>query len=153
MPESLRRRVERWYFNHFPAFRGTGGRITYLADDYREIRVRLPLSRRTRNYVGTIYGGSMYAAVDPFFMVMLIRNLGPAYEVWDKAATIRFRRPGRTTLYARFAIDDGDLADIRAALEREAAIDRVYDVDLVDDVGVIHASVRKTVHIRLKRRA
>lgn len=94
----------RWAFNFFPAFRGTGAWITYIAWDYLEVRVRLPLSWRTRNYVGTIFGGSMYAAVDPFFMIMLIKRLGPRYVVWDKAASIRFRKPGRSTLYARFVI-------------------------------------------------
>lgn len=153
MPESLKSRLQRLYFNYFPAFRGTGARITYLADDFREIRIRVPLSRRTRNYVGTIYGGSMYGAVDPIYMIMLIRNLGPSYEVWDKAATIRFRRPGRSTLYAHFVLDERELEDVRAAVETEGAIDRVYDVDLVDDIGVVHASIRKTIHVRRRGRA
>ncbi len=148
MPESLSSRMQRWYFNFFPAFRGTGGRITYVASDYREIRVRIPLSRRTRNYVGTIYGGSMYGAVDPVYMIMLIKNLGSGYLVWDKAATIRFRKPGRTTLYARFLLDERELEDIRAALSAEPATERVYDIELTDDIGVVHASVRKTIHIR-----
>ncbi len=148
MPESFRSRLHRWYFNFIPAYRGTGGRITYVADDFREIRVRLPLNRRTRNYVGTIFGGSMYAAVDPIYMVMLIRNLGPGYQVWDKAATIRFRKPGRATLYARMQIDQQELDDILGALAASPSTERVYDIDLTDDIGVVHASVRKTIFIR-----
>lgn len=148
MLERLRARLVRFGFNLFPAFWATGARITHLSPDFREVRLRLPLSWRTRNYVGTILGGSMYAAVDPVYMIMLIRNLGPDYVVWDKAATIRFRKPGRGTLFARFDIDDRELEDIRAALETEPSVERVYDVDLTDDVGVVHASVRKTVHIR-----
>ena len=148
MSESIRTRLLRWGFNWFPAYRGTGGRITHIARDWREIRVRLPLSRRTRNYVGTIFGGSMYGAVDPIYMVMLIRTLGPGYVVWDKAASIRFRRPGRTTLFARFVLDDGELDAIRTALRTEPAIDRVYTVDLVDAEGVVHATVEKTIHVR-----
>lgn len=148
MPESLSSRLHRWYFNFFPAYRGTGGRITYLAHDFREIRVRIPLGWRTKNYVGTIFGGSMYAAVDPVYMVMLINNLGRGYEVWDKTATIRFRRPGRGTLYARMIIDQRELDDIVNALETEPSTERVYDIDLTDGIGVVHASVRKTVFIR-----
>src|SRR5260370_10636464 len=94
----------RWKFNLFPAYRGTGGRITYISGDLREVRVKIPLSWRTRNYVGTIYGGSLYGAVDPMYMIMLIRILGPAYTVWDKAASIRFVKPGRSTLTARFVL-------------------------------------------------
>jgi hypothetical protein len=98
--------------------------------------------------VGTIFGGSMYGAVDPIYMIMLIRALGPGYVVWDKAASIRFRRPGRTTLHARFLIDDAELDAIRAALTESATTDRVYHVDLVDAEGVVHASVEKTIHVR-----
>ena len=98
MPESWRSRLQRWGFNLFPAWRGTGARVTYVADDWREVRVRLPLSWRTRNYVGTIFGGSLYGAADPIYMIMLIKVLGPGYVVWDKAATIRFRKPGTATL-------------------------------------------------------
>ena len=120
MPESLRTRLTRAAFNFFPAYRGTGARITYIAADWREIRIRLPLTLRTRNYVGTIFGGSMYGAVDPIYMVMLIQTLGPGYVVWDKAASIRFRRPGRATLHARFTLDDAELDAIRAALGERA---------------------------------
>lgn len=151
MSESFRTRVIRWGFNWFPAFRGTGGRITYIARDFREVRLRLPLSWRTRNYVGTIFGGSMYGAVDPIYMIMLIRALGPAYVVWDKAATIRFRRPGRTTLFARFLITDEEVDAIRAALRDARSTDRIYAVDLVDGDGAVHATVEKTIHVRRKQ--
>ncbi|HYR08438.1 MAG TPA: DUF4442 domain-containing protein [Longimicrobium sp.] len=151
MPESLRTRLQRWGFNWFPAYRGTGGRITYIARDWREIRIRLPLGWRTRNYVGSIFGGSMYGAVDPIYMVMLIRNLGRDYVVWDKSASIRFRRPGRTTLHARFVLDDAELDAIRATLADTPAIDRTYTVELTDADGVVHATVEKIIHIRRKK--
>src|SRR5215217_7970498 len=98
MRETFARKIDRIKFNFFPAYRGSGARVTYIRDDYREIRVKIPLSWRTRNYVGTIYGGSMYSAIDPIYMLMLIRILGPEYVVWDKAAKIRFRKPGKGTL-------------------------------------------------------
>src|SRR5512144_307373 len=128
MPESLRTLLERHLFNLMPAYRGTGARIRYIAADWREVRVELPLSWRTRNVVGTIFGGSMYGAVDPVFMLMLMRNLGRGYQVWDKAAAIRFRRPARGTLTARFALDEAELGAIRAALERAPSVDRLYEV-------------------------
>jgi acyl-coenzyme A thioesterase PaaI-like protein len=148
MPESWRSRLQRWGFNLFPAWRGTGARVTYIADDWREVRVRLPLSWRTRNYVGTIFGGSLYGAADPIYMIMLIRVLGPEYVVWDKAATIRFRRPGRTTLHARFVLTDDEIADIRRTLETTDRTDRVYVVELSDAQGVVHATVEKVVQVR-----
>lgn len=150
MPESFKTRLARWGFNLFPAFRGTGARITYIAGDWREVHVKLPLSWRTRNYVGTIFGGSMYASVDPMYMLMLIKVLGPEYVVWDKAAAIRFRKPARGTLYARFVLRDEELRAIEAGLAEEPHIDRNYLVDLVDAEGVVYASVEKTIYISKK---
>ncbi|HEX9035833.1 MAG TPA: DUF4442 domain-containing protein [Ktedonobacterales bacterium] len=147
-PESWATRLHRWMFNLAPVYRGTGGRITHIAGDWREVRIRLPLSVRTRNYVGTIYGGSMYACVDPFYMVMLINALGKDYVVWDKLATIRFRKPGKTTLYARFTLDNAELEGIRAALTTQRSIDRVYTVTLVDAQRVVHAEIEKVIYIR-----
>jgi acyl-coenzyme A thioesterase PaaI-like protein len=138
----------RWGFNLIPAFRGTGGRVTYIAGDFREARVRLPLNWRTRNYVGTIFGGSLYGAVDAMYMILLIRVLGPAYTVWDKAATIRFVKPGRSTLYARFLLEEEEIRTIRELLETAPSVDRIYRVDLADSGGVVYASVEKTIYIR-----
>jgi hypothetical protein len=153
MPESLRTRLTRIAYTWlFPAYRGTGGKITYVADDWREVRVEVPLSRRTRNYVGTIFGGSLYGAVDPIYMVMLIKALGPGYVVWDKSAAIRFRKPGRSTLHARFTLDDAELDAIRGALEEATATERSYAIQLVDSEGVVHAEVEKLIHIRRRKR-
>ena len=152
MAESWKTRWLRWKFNLFPAIRGTGARIEYLSDDLRELRVRLPLNWRTRNYVGTTFGGSLYGAVDPFYMVMLIRNLGPDYVVWDKAATIRFRKPGRGTLYANFKLAEAELEAIRRELDGKRSIDRIYNVDLVDAEGTVHASVEKVIYIARKQK-
>ncbi len=150
MRESLRTRLTRWGFNLWPCYRGTGGRVTFIAADWREVRVRLPLSWRTRNYVGTIFGGSLYGAVDPFYMLMLMENLGPSYVVWDKAAAIRFRRPGGDTLYASFKLDEAELTEIRRLLAEHPKVDRTYPIQLVDHAGVVHAEVEKTIHISLR---
>jgi acyl-coenzyme A thioesterase PaaI-like protein len=151
MSESFQSRLLRWKFNLFPAYRGTGARLAYIASDFREVRIRLPLSWRTRNYVGTIFGGSLYGAVDPIYMIMLIRILGPEFAVWDKAATIRFLKPGRTTLHATFRLDDAELDAIRNATATGEAVDRSYNVDLVDAEGTVHASVEKVVYVRRRK--
>lgn len=150
MPESFRSKSFRWGFNLFPAYRGTGGRIVYVADDWHEVRVKLPLNWRTRNYVGTIYGGSIYGAIDPIYMLMLIRILGPGYVVWDKAANVRFRRPGKGTLFADFLLTAEEICEIKNLAEDARSIDRVYNVELKDKEGVIHAQIEKTLYISKK---
>ena len=150
MPENFKSRIFRWGFNFFPAYRGTGGRLLYVADDFKEIHIKLPLNWRTRNYVGTIYGGSIYASIDPIYMLMLIKILGPEYTVWDKAAKIRFRKPGKDTLLAHFKLTGEEIAGIKRLAENERSIDRIYNVELKDKSGVVHAQIEKTIYISKK---
>lgn len=150
MPESFNSRLFRWGFNFFPAYRGTGGRVTYIADDWHEVRIKLPLNWRTRNYVGTIYGGSIYGAIDPIYMLMLMKILGPGYTVWDKAANVRFRKPGRDTLFARFFLDPNEISEIKELGKTERAIDRIYNVELTDTAGTVYAQIEKTIYISKK---
>lgn len=150
MPESFKSRRFRWGFNLFPAYRGTGGRVRYISDDFREVRVEIPLSWRTRNYVGTIFGGSIYGAIDPIYMLMLIHILGPEYTVWDKAAKIRFRKPGKGSLFADFSLSTDEIGEIKRLAETERSVDRIYGVELKDPSGIVHAQIEKTLYIAKK---
>lgn len=150
MPESFRSKLDRFKFNLFPAYRGSGARIIYISEDFREIRIKIPLNWRTRNYVGTIYGGSMYAGIDPIYMVMLIKNLGKDYIVWDKSANIRFKKPGKETLFAEFKITQQDLEEIKTQLETSKSLDKIYIVELKDKNGKVHCVVEKTLYIARK---
>lgn len=150
LAETVKSRVTRFCFNLFPCFWGTGGKITYIAPDLKEIRLRLPLTLRTRNYVGTIFGGSMFASTDPILMLMLIQLMGKDYIVWDKAGSIRFRKPGRTTLYARFVVTDEVVKELRQALTAAPKLDRTFRIELVDAMGVVHAELDRVVNIRTK---
>jgi len=134
--------------NVWPCYRGTGGRVTFISGDWRQVTVRLKLGIRTRNYVGTIFGGSLYGSIDPIYMLMLIKILGPDYIVWDKAATIRFKKRGRRTLEARFVLTESEIATVRDLAAQEKSIDRVYPVEFKDRDGQIVASIEKTIYIR-----
>lgn len=151
MPESWKTRLSRWGFNWFPAYRGSGARIDYIAQDWMEVRIRLPLNWRTRNYVGTTFGGSIYSAVDPIYMVMLMKTLGERYVVWDKAATIQFRLPGRSTLHAVFKLESAELDAIRAEVAHSGKSERRYVVQLVAAEGEMAATCEKVVSIRARQ--
>ncbi len=144
---SLKRALARIGFNLFPPYLGTGASIVFISPDWRHVRVKLPLSWRTRNIVGTTFGGSLYAAVDPVYMLMLMKILGQDYVVWDKAACIRFKKPGRDTLYADFHISDAEVETIKNELAQLPSLDRTYSVNIVDREGTVHALVEKTIYI------
>ena len=98
----------------WPPFLGAGIRVAHLSDDFREAVVELKLGLLNRNYVGTHFGGSLYTMTDPFFMIMLLHNLGGDYLVWDKSGSIEYVAPGRGTVRARFALSAERIAEIRA---------------------------------------
>ena len=151
MIESLKSRLTRILFNYFPIFWSTGAKITYLAADFKEVHIKLPLSWRTRNYVGTIFGGSMFSATDVLYFLLVVKNIGEDYIVWDKASSIRFKKPGKGTLYTKAVISDEEIEIIKTELRNIDKIDRVYYLDLIDEAGDICASVEKTIHIQNKQ--
>lgn len=95
----------------------------------------------------------MYAAVDPIWMVLLIRALGDDYVVWNRLGSIEFLRPGRSTLRARFLLEESEVDSIRDALEGEPSVERTWSTDLVSSAGEVHAVVAVTVHVRKRDRA
>jgi acyl-coenzyme A thioesterase PaaI-like protein len=147
MPESRETRFRRFYFNFFPAYRRTGARITYIQSDYHEIHIKLGLNWKTRNYVGTIFGGSMFAAADPIYMVMLINILGTDYIIWDKSGEIRFVRPGTGTLTARFKLEKQQIEQIRQEVDdkKEGVFD--FGVDFVNKEGKVTSRVTKKIYV------
>jgi hypothetical protein len=138
-------RVMNWY----PPFLGAGIRISPLRDPYT-IEVTLKLTWWNRNYVGTQFGGSLYSLCDPFFMLLLYEHLGPAYQVWDKAATIRFRRPGRGPVTARFYIPPERIEEIRAEADRHGKVEPTFTVQVLDAEQQVVAEVDKLLWVRRK---
>ena len=136
--------------NYWPPFLGASIRVTRWDADWRAIDVDLRLRPWSANFVGTLYGGSLYSMADPFYMLMLIENLGPGYIVWDKSASIRFRRPGRGRVSAQFRLSEAQLGDIRGALNEADKIERTFSVNVVSDTGEVIAEVQKVIHIRKK---
>ena len=140
----------RFLMNLAPCIRASGGRVVALSNDFKHLRVRLKLSWLTRNLVGTIYGGSLYSSIDPFYMLLLMRILGPEYVVWDKSATIRFKRPARDTLYADFRFDDQTLANIREQVARDGESTFTWTVALEDASGTVYADCDKVLYVAKK---
>ena len=100
--------------------------------------------------MGTHYGGSLYSMADPFYMLMLLENLGSGYIVWDKAASIRFRKPGKGTVRAEFRLAQSQIEALRAQLETHDKIEPTFMVQIRDAQGEVVAEVEKLLHIRRK---
>lgn len=114
--------------------------------------MRMKLSFYNKNYVGSHFGGALFAMTDPFYMLMLMNLLGRDYVVWDKAAAINFVSPGRTTVTADFHVTEAMLADIKAHTANGEKYEPTYRIDVLDTSGKLVARIDKTLYIRRKQR-
>lgn len=146
---SLKQRLMLRWVNIWPPLAAAGIHVRW-GDDMKSADVTMKLRPWNRNFVGTHYGGSLYSMTDPFYMLILIQNLGPDYVVWDKAASIRFRRPGKGTVRAHFEVTDEQLNDIRERLKAEPKLEPKFTVAVKDESGETVAEVEKLLHIRRK---
>lgn len=135
-------------FNLSPMFRRSTARIVEVSRDLKHIQIKLPISYKNRNYVNSIFGGSMFAAVDPIPMVQLMNLLGDSYVVWDKAAQIKFRRPAREDLYARFEYSNEELEQIQLGVEQGNELEIEKTTQLTNANGtVVFCEVVKTIYV------
>jgi acyl-coenzyme A thioesterase PaaI-like protein len=147
---SWRKRFFKQFVSLYPPYLGAGVRVTRATPDFRLVEVEMRLWPWNRNYVGTHFGGSLFSMADPFFMIMLIEQLGPGYTVWDKAGSIRFRRPGRGTVRARFEIPPERLEEIRRAADAGGKVEPTFAVSILDAQGEVVAEVEKLLSVRRK---
>ncbi len=139
-------------FNLSPMYRRSTGRITNVSKDLLTIKIKLPINYKNRNFVNSIFGGSMFSAVDPIYMVQLIDLLGSKYVVWDKSATIDFKLPAKEDLYAEFIYTNEELKDIKTKVQQDNEIEIVKTTSLTNkDKNKVYCEVKKTIYIADKK--
>lgn len=153
MVRKVSARKLRFAMNIWPPFVGAGIGVRHIAPDFRSATVEMPLRWTNRNYVGTHFGGSLYAMVDPFLMVMLLHNLGAEYHVWDKSGSIDYLAPGRGRVWARLELAEKDLQQVRQMTEAGDKHLHLFSIDIKDDEGMVVARVEKVIYIRRKRKS
>ncbi len=134
----------------YPPYLGAGVRVKRVSEDFRTIEVEMPLKFWNKNLVGTHFGGSLYSMTDPFYMILLIQHLGPEYIVWDKAATIRFKKPGKGLMRTKFHLTPEREEEIRAQADRGEKVEPMFQVVVTDAEGNVVAEVDKLLYVRKK---
>ncbi|HRG90469.1 MAG TPA: DUF4442 domain-containing protein [Chitinophagales bacterium] len=144
--ESSRSRQMSWAFNFWPCIWCTGSRVEFIAGDFKELHVSIKLNIRTRNRVGTVYGGSIYSSVDPYFMLLFMQILGRDYVVWDKGASMKFVRPIVEKVKCRFLITDELIAEVKQKIAENGEYTFDLPLKYEDDNGTVYATFIKQVY-------
>lgn len=137
--------------NTYAPYVGAGIKIEHISLDQGLCVVSMGLNALNKNIVGTQFGGSLYSMVDPFYMLMLMHQLGSSYVVWDKSSHINFVAPGSSKVTARMKIPSGEIITIQELAKEGDAVFREYEVDIVDEQQKVVATVTKTIYIRLRK--
>ncbi|MWW26239.1 DUF4442 domain-containing protein [Algibacter lectus] len=139
--------IYKYGFNWSPMYRRSTGRLVTVSEDLMYVKIKIPLSIKNRNFVGTIFGGSLFSATDPIYMIQLMNILGDNYVVWDKSATINFKRPAKETVFSEFIFSEEDLNLIKTEVSENGEFNLVKTPKIVDKNGTIIAELSKTIYI------
>jgi len=145
---SLKKNIK--WINFYPPYIGAGISLISADSDFTRISVQLKMRWYNRNAVGTHFGGSLYSMCDPFYMFILMENLGKDYIVWDKAASIKFRKPGLKTVTATFEIPKDEIAEIKAYVDENGKGDFTFKTTVKNENGEIVSELEKVVYVRNK---
>lgn len=138
------------FLSFWPPYFGAGVKIKKLSSDFKSIDVEMKLRFWNRNYVGVHFGGSLYSMADPFIMLMLMENLGPKYIVWDKAASIEFKKPGKGRVRIHFRLSDSEIEKIKTLADENYKHEPEFDIEILDDNNEVIAKIHKKLYVRKK---
>ena len=145
--KNQKHRLFKVFFNMSPMYRRSTGKIIAVTHDLSRIEIKIPISYKNKNYVGTIFGGSLFSATDPIYMVQLIQLLGPAYVVWDKSSVIKFKRPANSDAYAVFEFTPEEVDELKKQIAAKQQVDLVKLVQLQSKEGKVFCEIEKTIYV------
>jgi len=139
-------------FNWSPMYKRSTAKIIDISEDLLQIRIKLPITYKNRNYMNSIFGGSMFSAVDPIPMIQLVNLLGKEYVVWDKSAEIRFKRPAKEDLFADFTYTLKEVEAIKNNIAKNQELD-IEKITLLTnkDRTKTFCEVRKVIYVADKK--
>ena len=136
----------------YPPFFAAGIKVTKVNPDFRLIETTLKAKWYNRNLFNTHFGGSLYAMTDPFHVVMLQKNLGDQYLIWDIGAEIKFDVATAKPISALFELTKKEIEEVKLQLSSTRKILRNYHIVIKEiETGRSIASVKKTIYIRKKK--
>ena len=144
-PQSM---LFKYGFNLSPMYKRSTAKIINVSDDLLNITIKLPISWKNKNYVNSIFGGSMFAAVDPIPMVQLMNLIGDDFVVWDKSAEIKFKKPAKEDLYADFVFSKNELEEIKIKVATHQEWEVLKTTHLTNkEKTQVFCEVQKTIYV------
>lgn len=137
-------------FNWSPMYRRSTGKVVEVSEDLFYVKIKIPISYKNRNFVGSIFGGSLFSATDPLYMIQLMNILGEDYVVWDKDATIKYKRPAKETVYCEFTFSEREITAIKKEVKEKGELSVIKSTNITNKDNTTIAEVSKTIYVANK---
>lgn len=136
--------------NWYPPFLFSGIKLIDHSEDFTWFKTQLKVRWWNKNLVGTAFGGSLYSMCDPFFMFILMINLGDQYIIWDKHAFIDFQKPGKGTVFAEFKLSQQQIEEVKQVVAKEGSYIFEFPCQIQNSQGEQIARLKKGVYVKRK---
>lgn len=149
---------ERWFrlvLNLYPPFLFGRTRVVRVSPDFRSCTARVKPSFLTRNLEGSIFGGTIFSAADPFHALLywqVFAHRGVRVQAWLKSARIDYRRPASSDLTFEFELSDEDIDEAQIALDRDGRFAKTFKTEAIDRDGQVCAEIHTEVYLRRPRK-
>lgn len=118
---------------------------------FRGVDVKVSTSLLNRNYNASIFGGTIFAAADPFYPILfdqIFKQKGYRTQVWLKSGSINYLKPARSTLSFTINLTEEDVNKAEEALKNQGRYVSIFHLTLYDTKHEVCAQVESEVYIR-----
>jgi len=143
--------VLKWAMRFYPPLFFQRIWVVRFDKGFRGVKVKVNKSLMNNNYNNSIFGGTIFAAADPFYPLLFHQALthqGYKVRVWMKSAEIQYLKPGRKDLYFTIAIDDSAIEEVEKTLNAGEKYIKSHPITMYDKDGELCVEVNCEVYIR-----
>ncbi|UKJ06345.1 DUF4442 domain-containing protein [Solitalea lacus] len=141
----------KWLMRFYPPLFFQRIWVKHISEDFKTIEVKVSKSLLNKNYNGTIFGGTIFSAADPFYSIMFWQHFRhKSFKVlgWLKSADIQYKKPGNTNLTLIFTLTDEDVNEAEQALNTIGKFSKAYPVEARNTKGELCAMIYTEVWMR-----
>jgi hypothetical protein len=125
----------KWVIRFYPPLFFQRIWVKSFAKDFKGANVSIKKSVFNKNYNGSIFGGTIFAAADPFYPLLfhqIFLRRGHKVIVWLKSAQIQYLKPAVTDLHFNITIDDETITEAERMLNADGKFIKIFPIEIFD---------------------
>ncbi len=148
----LKPSILKWVLRFYPPFFFQRIWVVDISDDFHSIQVKIHKSFLNLNANKTIFGGTIFSAIDPIHSVLLdciFKKKGINKTVaWLKSANIQYLKPGTTDLQFKVSLQAYQVNEALNDIEHHGKVVKTFMTEIFDVTGLKCAECHNEIYIR-----